>query len=124
MPLDEVSSLPYAFGYFHGYCKGVSKTQELLHRYPISLQLRYKATSEHRMLYGFGETRMMSSKDIVFAPGDGLAPGMEAEIAVAWPFLLEGRVALQLVLDATMSAVENGVACAYRGVSLPYPPAG
>jgi hypothetical protein len=43
------------------------------------------------MLQGFGQARMMSSKDIIFAPGDGLNPGMNAEIVVAWPRLLDSR---------------------------------
>jgi hypothetical protein len=52
---------------------------------------------------------MMSSKDIIFAPGDGLKPGMKAEIAVAWPRLLEGRIRLQLVLEATITGSQDGV---------------
>jgi hypothetical protein len=101
MTRDGVCSSPYVFGYFHGYCKGVSEAQDPPHRYPISLQLSYKATSDYRKVHGFGETRMMSSRDIIFGTSDGLQPGMEAEIAVAWPFLLDGRIRLQLMLRAT-----------------------
>ena len=80
------------------------------HWYPIPLPLRYKATSKHGMVLGFGQTRMMSSQDIIFAAGDGLKPGMEAQIALAWPFLLDGRVPLQLVLDTTITGSRDGVA--------------
>jgi hypothetical protein len=52
---------------------------------------------------------MMSSKDIIFAPGDGLEPGMKAEIAVAWPFLLDGRIRLQLVLEVRITGSHDGV---------------
>jgi hypothetical protein len=52
---------------------------------------------------------MMSSEDIIFATGDGLQPGMEAEIAVAWPRLLDGRIRLQLVLEATITGSQDGV---------------
>ena len=62
------------------------------------------------MVLGFGQTRMMSSQDIIFAAGDGLKPGMEAQIALAWPFLLDNRVPLQLVLDTTITATQDGVA--------------
>ena len=86
-----------------------TRTQEPPHRYPISLQLRYKATSKQGPLYGFGETRMMSSKDIIFGGGDGLKPGMKAEIAVAWPRLLDGHIRLQLVLEATITGSQDGV---------------
>lgn len=79
-------------------------------RYPIAFQLRYKATSKQGTLQGFGQTRMMSSKDLAFAPGDGLVPGMKAEIAIAWPFLLDGHIRLQLVLDTTVTSSQDGVA--------------
>jgi len=80
------------------------------HWYPIPLQLRYKATSKHGIVLGFGQTRMISSQDIIFAAGDELKPGMEAQIALAWPFLLDGRVPLQLVLDTTITGSRDGVA--------------
>ena len=80
------------------------------HWYPIPLPLRYKATSKYGMVLGFGQIRMMSSQDIIFAAGDGLKPGMEAQIALAWPFLLDGRVPLQLVLDTTITGSRDGVA--------------
>jgi hypothetical protein len=78
--------------------------------FPLPLQLYYKATSKHGPLYGFGQTRMMSSQDIIFAAGDGLRPGTNAEIAVAWPFLLDGHIRLQLVLETTITASRDGVA--------------
>jgi hypothetical protein len=79
-------------------------------RYPIAFQLRYKATSRNGTLHGFGQSRMISSKDIIFEPGDGLEPGMKAEIAIAWPFLLDGHIRLQLVLETTVTASQDGVA--------------
>jgi len=82
-------------------------------RYPISLSLRYRATSEHGVLLGFGQTKMMSSKDIIFTAGDGLKPGMVAEIALAWPLLLDDCVPLQLVFDATITGSQDGVAEAH-----------
>lgn len=85
-------------------------TQGPPHRYPVSLQLRYKATSKQGPVYGVGQTRMMSSQDIIFAPGDRLEPGMIAEIAVAWPLLLDGHIRLQLVLEAAIIVNHNGVA--------------
>jgi hypothetical protein len=61
-------------------------------------------------LYGFGQIRMMSSKDIIFASGDGLKPGMKTEIVVAWPCLLDGHIRLQLMLEATITSSQDGVA--------------
>jgi hypothetical protein len=45
--------------------------------------LCYNATSKQGVPLGSGQTRTMGSKDIILAPGDGLKPGMNAEIAVA-----------------------------------------
>jgi hypothetical protein len=81
MNLDGVFSSPSEFGYFPGYCKRTGEAQAPPRRYPISLQLRYKAT-----LHGFGQTRMMSSEVIIFATSTGPEPDTEAMIAVAWPF--------------------------------------
>ena len=78
--------------------------------YPIPLQLRYKATSKWGTVYGSGQSRMMSSQDIIFAPGDGLQPGMIAEIVVAWPPLLDDRILLELVLKVSITDSQDGVA--------------
>ena len=44
---------------------------------------------------------MISSQDVIFASGDGLRPGVDAEIVVDWPRLLD-RIRLQLVLRVTI----------------------
>ena len=82
-------------------------------RYPVSLQLLYKAKSNRGMVFGFGQTRMMSSQDIVFAPSHGLEPGMNAEIVVAWPPLLDDRILLELVLTVSITDSHDGVAEAH-----------
>ena len=76
--------------------------------YSVSLRLRYKATSKLGQLQGFGQTTMMSSKDIIFAPSIGLEPGMNAEMVVDWPGLLDDRH-LQLMLQVTITGSQNGV---------------
>jgi hypothetical protein len=78
--------------------------------YALSLQLHYKASSKQGPLYGYGQTSMMSSQGIIFASGDGLKPGMNAEIVVAWPFLLDGHIRLQLVLETIVTGSQDGVA--------------
>ena len=78
--------------------------------YPIRLQLRYSATSKKGPLYGFGQTTMISSQDIIFTSGDTLEPGMAAEVALAWPLLLDNRIRLQLVLRVMITGSEDGVA--------------
>ena len=85
-------------------------TEKLPDRYPVSLHLRYQATSNLGTVVGFGQTRMMSSQDIVFAPSDGLKPGMTAEIVVNWPPLLDDQINLQLVLKVTITGSRDGAA--------------
>jgi hypothetical protein len=85
-------------------------TQRTPRWYPIALPLRYKTKSQHAMVLGYGQTRMISSQDIIFVAGDGLKTGMQLEIALAWPFLLDGRVPLQLVLDTTITSTQHAVA--------------
>jgi len=52
---------------------------------------------------------MMSSQDIVFVPSDGLKPGMNAEIMVDWPPLLDEGTRLQLVLQVAITGSHGGV---------------
>ena len=76
--------------------------------YQVSLPLSYKAASNRGSVQGFGQTRMMSSQDIVFA-GEGLEPGMNAEIVVGWPSFPDD-CPLQLVLQVTITGTQDGVA--------------
>ena len=85
-------------------------TRAAPHWYPIPLPLHYKATSQHGMVLGSGQTRMMSSQGIIFAAGDGLKPSMNAEIVVAWPRLLDDRIRLQLVLQVMITGSQEGAA--------------
>jgi hypothetical protein len=77
-------------------------------RYPVSLELCYKATSNRGLVLGFGQTRMMSSQDITFTPGHGLEQGMNAEIVVAWPPLLDNRIFMELVLKVSITDCQDG----------------
>ena len=83
--------------------------ERALDGYPVSLQLRYKARSKDGPVQGFGQTRMMSSRDIIFAPHDGLEPGMTAEIVIEWPPLLDDRN-LQLILQVTITGTQDRIA--------------
>ena len=88
----------------------MKSAQRPARRYPIEFELRYKATSRNGTLHGFGQSRIISSKDIIFGPSDGLERGMKAEIAIAWPFLLDGHIRLQLVLETVITGSEGGAA--------------
>jgi hypothetical protein len=46
----------------------------------------------------------MSSKELVFSVDRPLTCDMKTDIAIAWPFLLDGRVRLQLVIEAKITS--------------------
>ena len=53
---------------------------------------------------------MISNQDIIFASGDGLAPGMNAEIVLDWPRLRDDWIHLELVLRVTITSNQDNVA--------------
>jgi hypothetical protein len=52
---------------------------------------------------------MLSGKDIIFAPGYELEPGMNAEIVLDWPRLRDGWIHLELVLKVTITSNQDDV---------------
>ena len=88
------------------YPKGTARAPN---RYPIALQLRYRAKSELGPVQGLGETITISNQDIVFTPGDKLKPSMNVEIVLDWPCLRDPRIPLQLVLAVTIASTEESV---------------
>ena len=78
-------------------------------RYPIALQLRYRAKSELGPVQGLGQTITISNQDIVFATADKLKPSMNVEIVLDWPCLRDPRLPLQLVLGVTIASTEESV---------------
>ena len=78
-------------------------------RYPLALQLRYKAVSADMTIFGTGRTSLMSSTELIFGADQRLEEGMKAEISIAWPVLLDGRVRLQLVIEGAIARSEGGL---------------
>lgn len=66
-------------------------------QYPVNMQLRYK-TDGRAPRAGMGQTSRMSTSEVVFTADQPLDAGTKLEISIAWPALLNGRVALQLVV--------------------------
>jgi hypothetical protein len=80
--------------------------------FPLELPLRYRATSGNRAVFGAGCTKWIGSREIAFACAKDIEKHMKAEIAIAWPLRLEGRVRLQLSVSAILTQVAEGVALA------------
>lgn len=72
-------------------------------QYPVSMQLRYK-TDGRIPRVGMGQTNQMSTNEVVFTADQSLDPGTKLEISIAWPALLNGRVALQLIVAGDVVA--------------------
>jgi hypothetical protein len=60
-------------------------------------------------IFGTGRTSLMSSTELIFSADQRLEQGMKAEISIAWPVLLDGRVRLQLVIDGAIARSEGGL---------------
>jgi len=73
--------------------------QRVNERYPITLELQYKLLNKGRVEHlGIGRTLNISSGGVLFE-ADALLPATgPIELAMSWPFLLEGICNLKLVM--------------------------
>jgi len=67
-------------------------------RYPVAMEIKYKIRSRTPRV-GMGQTSSMSSREVVFTADQPIQEGTLMEVSIAWPALLNNRVALQLVID-------------------------
>ena len=68
-------------------------------RYPISLELQYKVLRGGRVEQtGTGRTLNISSGGVLFETEDQLPRRGRVELAMQWPFLLQGTCGLKLVM--------------------------
>ena len=81
-------------------------------RFGMELPLKYKAASAELAFFGLGRTNVLSSTEFIFTADQPIESGMLCEISIAWPILLENRVRLQLILEATIVRVEGPVVAA------------
>lgn len=66
--------------------------------YPVQLGLRYKVVREGQaVVQGNGRTRQLSSSELVFTTDQPL-PNGAVEVALDWPFRLDGICPLQMVV--------------------------
>ena len=68
-------------------------------RYPLRLNVRYRAVSGDPSLIGVGYTVNMSSCGLLIASEEAVVPaGARLQLTVDWPFLLHGITPLQLIV--------------------------
>jgi c-di-GMP-binding flagellar brake protein YcgR len=68
-------------------------------RYDIQLELRWKLIRRRRLIEsGSGYTMDLSSGGILFDAGRQLPAGLNVELSVSWPVMLQGAAPLQLMV--------------------------
>jgi hypothetical protein len=68
-------------------------------RYPITLELQYKLLNRGRVeRRGIGRTLDISSSGVLFESDTPLPSSSQIELAMDWPFLLDGVCTLKLVM--------------------------
>jgi len=76
-------------------------------QFPLVLPLKYRVISpKAKIMSGTGSTVLLSSTDIIFEADQPLGAGVQCEISLAWPLLLERRIRLQLVLQSVITRSE------------------
>jgi hypothetical protein len=83
------------------------RNQRVHGRYPITLELQYKVLSKGRVeRHGFGTTVNISSGGVLFEADEYLEDSRTIELAMNWPFLLDGVVTLKLVMSGRIVRTE------------------
>ena len=76
-------------------------------RYPLGLKVYYKLLSLKNPAVGFGETIDVSSRGVLFEAESWLVDYGKIELALKWPFLLEGSCDLQLLMRGRIVRVDD-----------------
>ena len=83
-------------------------------RFPIEQLVRYKVLLHHRTVNeGCGATVNISSGGIWFTTDQPLSLGVEVELAINWPALLEGSLPMKLMIfGSVLRSNDRGAAVA------------
>ena len=80
-------------------------------RYPLELRVRFRSCSAAHSFSGAGKALNLSSGGVLVASTQQIIVGALVEMNIEWPFLIDGRIPLQLVAvgrvlrqDATLGA--------------------
>ncbi len=78
-------------------------------RYGMELQLRWKLIRRRREIdAGTGRTIDMSSGGVMFEAGADLPAGLNVELSLAWPLLLQNVAPMQLVITGRIVRSDKG----------------
>ena len=78
-------------------------------RYSYEMELQFSYTVRGATYYGSGITADLSRGAVRFVADDPIPDGVDVELRIAWPFLLQNVCPLELVVrGATMSTGDRG----------------
>ena len=78
-------------------------------RYPVNLEVRYRLKGKRaRGPFGLGRTVDLSSQGALFETTDILPARGEIELALKWPYRIDGGCCLQLILHGHIVRLEPG----------------
>ena len=84
-------------------------------RYTYELGLQFRYTLDGTTYFGSGATVDLSRRAVRFVADDPPPPGVDVELRVDWPYLLQNVCPLELVIrGATTSSTERGTILAIR----------
>ena len=76
-------------------------------RYPLALNVRYKALPKKWQDCGVGQTVDISSSGVLIASQHCFVVGVKLEVALEWPAFLDGTIGLILAADAQVVRVRE-----------------
>src|ERR1043165_3115619 len=80
--------------------EGIAGDRRKGRRYSIQMDLRWKLIRRRKLLLsGVGHTSDLSSNGIMFNAGRPLPEGLDVELSIAWPILLNDESPMQLAVS-------------------------
>ncbi|HVT93881.1 MAG TPA: PilZ domain-containing protein [Bryobacteraceae bacterium] len=77
-------------------------------RFPIQLDVQYREMGRRSdCVRGYGVTKNIGGKGILLTSQHVLRVGARVELSMDWPFLLDGKTLLRLVLQGRVIRSEN-----------------
>src|SRR5438552_2416833 len=96
--------------------EGIAGDRREGRRYSIQMDLRWRLIRRRKLLSsGSGSTVDLSSAGILFDAGRPLPAGLDVELSIAWPVLLNDKSPMQLVVSGRIVR-SNGNHVAFRMV--------
>ena len=76
-------------------------------RFPLTLNLKFNVTLNHKKMTGLGRTVNVSSAGILFWTQERINVGKPIQLSVAWPLDLDGKIGLRLWVSGKVVRTEG-----------------